>query len=217
MTDPPLKLTTSQVSLILQRAAEIDARGDTLSVEELERIAAEAGIDARATRTAITEFIAEEMPAPAPEPGVPAASQLPAVRRTRTRKSSSPSPLRILSGGAVGVAFGFIQVFAESMAFLGFGAAVLYLVLRAVQSMKRGDQLDFQLQNFALWLGTLAGTLATDVLFPDEVTAAILFVWLITSFLGGLLVRFGPREEEPDEDFPQIGSGGRFAPPGDGS
>jgi len=209
MTDPPLKLTTSQVSLILQRAAEIDARGDTLSVEELERIAAEAGIDVRATRTAIAEFIAEEMPVPTPEPQVPAAPRVPAVPRSRTRGSSSPSPLRILSGGAVGVAFGFIQAFSESAAFLGFGGAVLYLVLRAVQSMKRGHQLDFQLQNFALWLGTLAGTLATDVLFPDEVTAAILFVWLITSFLGGLLVRFGPREEEPEADVPRIEAGGR--------
>ena len=208
MTDPPLKLTTSQVSLILQRAAEIDARGDTLSVEELERIATEAGIDARATRTAIAELIAEELPAPAPEPGPPAAPQVPAVPRTRARASSSPSPLRILSGGAVGVAFGFIQAFSEPAAFLGFGGAVLYVVLRAVQSMKRGDQLDFQLQNFALWLGTLMGTLATDVLFPDEVTAAILVVWLITSFLGGLLVRFGPREEEPEADLPRIEAGG---------
>ena len=58
MTDPPLKLTTSQVSLILQRAAEIDARGDTLSVEELERIAAEAGIDGRATRVTVDASVA---------------------------------------------------------------------------------------------------------------------------------------------------------------
>ena len=209
MTDPPMKLTTSQVSLILQRAAEIDARGDTLSVDELERIAAEAGIDARATRTAIAEFIADEMPVPAPEPAVPAIPQTPAVPRPRPRASSSPSPLRILSGGAVGVAFGFIQVLSDSLAFLGFGGAVLYLVLRAVQSMKRGNQLDFQLQNFALWLGTLTGTLATDVLDGDEVTAIVFFVWLVTSFLGGLLVRFGPREEEAEDDIPQLEAGGR--------
>lgn len=209
MTDPPMKLTTSQVSLILQRAAEIDARGDTLSVDELERIAAEAGIDARATRTAIAEFIAEEMPVPAPEPAVPATPRTPAVPRPSPRGSSSPSPLRILSGGAVGVAFGFIQAFSDSLAFLGFGGAVLYLVLRAVQSMKRGDQLDFQLQNFALWLGTLTGTLATDVLDGDEVTAIVFLVWLITSFLGGLLVRFGPREEEAEDDIPQLEPGGR--------
>ena len=208
MTDPPLKLTTSQVSLILQRAAEIDARGDTLSVEELERIAAGAGIDVRATRTAIAEFIAEEMPVPAPEPGVPAVPQPPMAPRKRTRESSTPSPLRILSGGAVGVAYGFLVTVSESAAFLGFGAAALYLVLRAVQSMRRGDQLDFQLQNFALWLCTMVSGI-TGVIDDAEFTAAILFVWLITSFLGGLLVRFGPREEETEEDVPQIEAGGR--------
>ena len=209
MNDAPMKLTTSQVSLILQRAAEIDARGDTLSVDELERIAAEAGIDARATRTAIAEFIAEEMPAPAPEPQVPAAPQAPATPPARGGKSSSPSPLRILSGGAVGVAYGFLLTLSESAAILGFGGAVLYLVLRAVQSMKRGDQLDFQLQNFALWLGAMVSGLAADVLDGGELTAVILFVWLVTSFLGGLLVRFGPREEEPEEEVPQIEAGGR--------
>ena len=202
MTEAPMKLTSSQVSLILQRAAEIDARGDTLSIDELERIAAEAGIDTRATRTAIAEFIAEEMPAAPPEPRV---SEVPAVR---ARKSSSPSPLRILSGGAVGIAYGFLVTLSESAAFLGFGAAVLYFVLRAVQSMKRGDQLDFQLQNFALWLGTMVSGL-TGVIDREEFTAAILFVWLITSFLGGLLVRFGPRDEEPEEEVPRIEAGGR--------
>ncbi|WP_420634192.1 hypothetical protein [Candidatus Palauibacter sp.] len=203
MNDAPMKLTTSQVSLILQRAAEIDARGDTLSIDELERIAAEAGIDTRATRTAIAEFIAEEMPAAPPEPRV---SEVPAVRAW---KSSSPSPLRILSGGAVGLAYGFLLTLSESAAILGLGGAVLYLVLRAVQNMKRGEQLDFQLQNFALWLGTMVSGLAASVINDDEFTAAVLFAWLITSFLGGLLVRFGPREEQPEEETPQIGPGDR--------
>ena len=209
MTDPPMKLTTSQVSLILQRAAEIDARGDTLSVDELERIASEAGIDARATRTAIAEFVAEEMPIPAPEAQVPAATRAPASPPGRARKPSSPSPLRILSGGAIGAAYGFLLTLSDSAAILGLGGAVLYLVLRAVQAMKRGDQLDFQLQSFALWLGTLASGLAAVVVDDEEFTAAILFAWLITSFLGGLLVRFGPREEDPEDDIPQLEAGGR--------
>ena len=46
MTNSPATVSASQVSLILERAAEIDARGDVLAVEELRRIAAEAGIDA---------------------------------------------------------------------------------------------------------------------------------------------------------------------------
>ena len=220
MTDEPMKLSTSQVSLILQRAAEIDARGDTLSVDELERIAAEAGIDTRATRTAIAEFIAEEMPIPAPEPQVPEVPLGSAPPRTRGRKSSSPSPLRILSGGAVGAAYGFLLMLSGPVfgvlegisgpaAFLGSGGAVLYLLLRAVQSMKRGAQLDFQLQNFALWLGTMVSGLAAGVMNDEAFTAAIFFAWLITSFLGGLLVRFGPREEEAEDEIPQIEAGGR--------
>ena len=46
MTDPHGRLSVLQVSSILQRAAENDARGDTLAVAELRRIAPEAGIDA---------------------------------------------------------------------------------------------------------------------------------------------------------------------------
>ena len=208
MTDPhlpgsPTKLTTSQVSLILQRAAEIDARGDTLSMEELERIATEAGIDARATRTAIAEFIAAEMPAqppPASGPGLPA---------RRSWKPKPPSPLLILAGAGVGTAYGLMLTISQPAAMLGFGGSVLYLVLRAVQSMKRGDQLGFQLQNFSLWLGTLVSGLAAGVPDEESFTVGILFLWAVLSFLAGLLVRFGPRDPEPDEDFPRIESGGR--------
>ncbi|WP_419161089.1 hypothetical protein [Candidatus Palauibacter sp.] len=201
MNDAPMKLTTSQVSLILQRAAEIDARGDTMRIDELERIAAEAGIDTRATRTAIAEFIAEEMPAAKP--------QVPPAAEPRPGTSASPSSGRIVAGGAVGLAFGFIISQSTAGGALGFGSTVIYLMLRAVQSLKRGNQLDFQLQNFAVWFGVAMGGLATDVLFAEEIIGPVFVVWLITSFLGGLLVRFGPREEEPEEEVPQIEAGGR--------
>lgn len=196
MTDPPLKLTTSQVSLILQRAAEIDARGDTLSVEELERIAAEAGIDGRATRTAIAEFIAEEMPAPEPQP-----TAAPTVRATT---SDAPSPVRIATGGAVGIACGFLLMLSTTGAALGVGATVIYLMLRAVQSMKRGRQLDFQLQNFAVWFGAVIGGLATDYLWAEDIVGPLLVAWVATSVIGALLVRFGPRAEDPEEDVPHL-------------
>ena len=153
MTDSPVKLSASQVSLILQRASEIDARGDTLSVEELRRIAAEAGIDAGATNTAIAEIMAEEEAAP-----VPAVSSAPKVP---ARTSPFPSSLRILTGGAVGVAVGFLTSISDGAAILGLGAAVMYLLLRALQNMKRGSQFDFQLQNFALWLGTMVAATAS--------------------------------------------------------
>lgn len=197
--DPPATLTAAQVSQILKRAAEIDARGDSMSVEELERIAGEAGIDPRATRTAIAELVAEEMPVPPPEP------QSAAVPATRARNPASPSPGRIVAGGAVGVAFGFL--FAEpGGAIAGSGATAIYLILRAVQAMKRGGQLDFQLQNFTLWF---VSTLILAAGFGVEGFMLTLLCWILTSVIGGLLIRFGPREEEPAEEVPRIEAGGR--------
>ncbi|MCY3598988.1 MAG: hypothetical protein OXN85_03305 [Gemmatimonadetes bacterium] len=197
---PPATLTAAQVSQILKRAAEIDARGDSMTVEELERIAGEAGIDPRATRTAIAEMIADEMPAPVPELRPPAAPAAP------TGNPASPAPGRIIAGGAVGVAFGFLFAGGLGGAIAGSGATAIYLILRAVQAMKRGSQLDFQLQNFTLWF---VSTLIIAAGFGPEGFALTLLCWILTSVIGGLLVRFGPREEEPEEEIPQLESGGR--------
>ena len=198
MTDSPVKLSASQVSLILQRASEIDARGDTLSVEELRRIAAEAGIDAGATNTAIAEIMAEEG-AP-PVPSAPSAPKAPATT------SPLPSSLRILTGGAVGAAVGFLTTISDEAAILGIGTAVMYLLLRALQSMKRGSQFDFQLQNFALWLGTMVAATASGF-FVFDVFGGVFLAWFFSAILGGLLVRLGPKEEE-EEEPPRIGRGG---------
>ena len=209
MTDVPIKLTASQVSLILQRAAEIDARGDTLTIEELERIATEAGIDAQATRTAIAEFIVDEVPpalaAPAPAaPQVPVAAQVPG---SPSATSATPSAGRIVAGGAVGLACGFIIATSVAGAALGVGGSVIYFLLRAVQSMKRGRQLDFQLQNFALWFGAVIGVIAT-MPFPEDTAGPLSLAWLLTSAVGGLLVRFGPRDEDGEDEAPRLGAGG---------
>ena len=79
--------------VLLPRAWEIDARGDSLTVDKLRRIAAEAGIDPQATSRAIQEILSDEEPgsemAPAESTGVPA------------MRSKSPAPARILVGGAI--------------------------------------------------------------------------------------------------------------------
>ena len=200
MTDVPAKVTASQVSLILQRAAEIDASGDTLTIEELRRIAAEAGIDPAATDKAIMEITADEEPASeltTPEP--------PTVPAKRSRL---PAPGWIFAGGAVGTALGFLVSFADlypvggmpfGLAWLGFGATVFYLVVRALNSMKRGAQLDFQLQNLAVWFGSAVGAWAANVLWPGDVFGTVGVTWLLTSVFGGALVEFGPREEGDQE------------------
>lgn len=197
---PPATLTASQVSQILKRAAELDARGDSMTVEELERIAGEAGIDPRATRTAITELFAPEMPVPAPEP------RHPAVPAARTEGPASPAPGRIIAGGAVGAAFGLLFASSLGGAIAGSGATVVYLTLRAVQAMKRGSLLDFQLQNFTLWF---VSTLIFAAGGGFEGFMLALLCWILTSVIGGLLVRFGPREENPEDEIPQLEPGGR--------
>ncbi|MCY4511563.1 MAG: hypothetical protein OXG35_32050, partial [Acidobacteria bacterium] len=143
MADPPVRLSSSQVSLILQRAAEIDARGDTLTVDELRRIAKEAGIDPTATSTAIQEVLTDSDAATTEEAPPP-----------EVQSGSAPvaSQMWILAGGAVGVALGFLNAMGEPARPLAIGGALVYLVLRAVHGMRLGKQLEFQLQNFVLWL-----------------------------------------------------------------
>lgn len=191
MAAPPVTLSSSQVSLILQRAAEIDARGDTLTIEELRRIAGEAGIDPAATSTAIEEVLAGEEGEPPAEPSAPPLAP---------RKSSLPSPHWIVTGGALGVAIGFIISLEEPARPLAIGGALVYLILRAVRSMKLGAQLDFQLQNFVLWLGVAVGGWASEMFFTEDVFLAAFAAWFVTSVLGGLIVQFGPREEGKTED-----------------
>lgn len=194
MAAPPVRLSSAQVSLILQRAAEIDARGDTLTVEELRRIANEAGIDAAATSTAIEEVLAGEDGSPAAETPAPPPP---------ARKSSLPSPYWIVTGGALGVAIGFIISLQEPAGPLAIGGALVYVILRAIRGMKLGAQLDFQLQNFVLWLGVAVGGWASAIFLAEDVFQAAFAAWFVTSVLGGVLVRFGPREEEGKaEDTP---------------
>lgn len=191
MADPPVTLSSSQVSLILQRAAEIDARGDTLTVDELRRIAKEAGIDPTATSTAIQEVLADS------EFASPGEATPPEVQ-----SGSSPvaSQMWIVAGGAVGVALGFLNAMGEPARPLAIGGALVYLVLRAVHGMRLGKQLEFQLQNFVLWLGAAVGSLASEMFYSEDVLLATFFAWFVTAVLGGLLIQLGPREEEEEEE-----------------
>ena len=212
MSESPARISASQVTLILQHAAEIDARGDSLTMDELRRIASEAGIDPAATEAAIEEVVAggetAAVPVAAGAPGVPAVPEEDGRPRVPAKASKSPSPGWIVAGGAVGTAMGFITMLAGPTAFVAFGAAILFLLLRAVQSMKQGAQLDFQLQSFAVWFGMLIGS-ASSGIFAGEAVIGAFLVWIVTSVVGGLLVRFGPRDEEADEDRPQLGPGAR--------
>ena len=104
---------------------------------------------------------------------------------------------------------GFITALPEVVSVPGFGATIVYLVVRAVKSMKRGAQLDFQLQNFAAWLGLFVGGTAIGAWDDLDIFTAAFMFWIVSSIVGGLLVKFGPREEAPEEEVPRLGPGNR--------
>ena len=199
MTDSPATVSSSQVSLILERAAEIDARGDVLTVEELRNIAAEAGIDAAATEMAIQEIMADREAA-----AVPAMQEAKEGTNLPAKKPNAPEPEWVVAGGAVGMAFGFLNALPVAVAIPALGATALYVLFRAVKSMKTGSQLSFQLQNFAVWLGTALASTAIEAFDPRTSFMAALICWVVTSVVGGLIVQFGPREEEPEVEVPRL-------------
>ncbi|MCY4572990.1 MAG: hypothetical protein OXF01_09315, partial [Gemmatimonadetes bacterium] len=57
-------------------------------------------------------------------------------------------------------------------------------------------------QNFVLWLAAAVGSLGSEMFYSEDVFLATFFAWFVTSVLGGLLIQFGPREEEEEEEEP---------------
>lgn len=200
MTDVPTRIPESQVSMVLERAAEIDAAGGTLSIEELRRIAVEAGIGEEATDHALRELFDKGtglQPAMAGTGKLPVAAAVP------------PSPGRIVAGGAVGLATGLLIGLGNILSpltspnLLGLGAlsgTIGYLLWRAIQSMKRGSQLDFQLQNLALWFGAALGVTISLPILADDAIGMTLLIWLIAAVVGGMIIKFGPPDEEPEQE-----------------
>ncbi len=202
MTDSAATVSSSQVSLILERAAEIDARGDVLTVDELRHIAAEAGIDAAATDMAIQQIMAGREDASVPS--VPEAKQ---GTNLTAENPNAPAPEWIVAGGAVGMAFGFFTALPNVVAIPALGATVLYLLFRAVKSMRTGSELSFQLQNLAAWLGMALSATAIGAFSPGVNFAAAFICWIVVAVVGGMIVRFGPREEMAHDEVPQMRAG----------
>ena len=218
MNERPARFSDAQVAHILKRAAEIDARGDSMSAEELRGIATEAGIDPRATDAAIRELLAEEdgaslMP---PQPGSAVAernSEVPA------RKAALSLPWRIAAGGAVGAACGFIYGSSAGVmidpllpltasALIGLGTATLYLVARGVLSAKRGHQRDFQIENLAVWIGAALGTIPqlVPLFLLDDILAPLFVAWFLVAVVGGLLIRLGRKGVDAPDQPSRIGA-----------
>lgn len=202
MTEVPARISASQVRLILERAAEIDARGDSLTVDELRQIAAEAGIDRAATEAAIQEIAASAEAASQPTATVTEhGANLPAT------KPKSVSPPWIAAGGALGIALAFVTLELPEVAGISMlGAVAVGLILRAVRAIRKKSHLGFQLENLAVWFGMALGGAASGELTPG-ILSAVFTVWIVASVVGGLIVSYGSREEEPADDVPRIASG----------
>lgn len=202
MTDEPARISASQVSLILERAAEIDASGDSLTVDELRQIAAEAGIDRAATESAIQEITASAEAALQPAATVTGnGANLPA------KNPKSVSPAWIAAGGATGMVLAFVTLQLPQEAGIAmFGAIVVGLILRAVRAIRKKSHLGFQLENLAVWFGMALSGAASGLLTPG-VLSAVFTVWIVAAVVGGLIVWYGSREEEPADDVPRIGPG----------
>lgn len=197
MTTLPTSISESQISKVLQRAAEIDAAGDRVTVEELRRIAAEAGIKPEATDHALQElFVGQEFglePAMAGSPPIRADAPVP------------PSPGRIVAGGATGVALGVVIGLGKILLPLGMpnflGLAGLagvaaYLFRRAIKSMKRGSQLNYQMENVVLWFATAVGAAFSYPLLAGDGLFMVTLIWLVAAVVGGMIIKFGPRDNE---------------------
>ena len=218
MNDRPTRFSDAQAAHILKRAAEIDARGDLMSAEDLCAIATEAGIDPKATEAAIQEMLAEEEggPVTAPEPGSSVAEQR---ARVPARRVALSLPWRIATGAAVGAACGFIYGLSAGAMMdmpmltgnvvIGLGTATLYLMMRAVQNMNSGDQRDYQIEGLAVWIGAALGTIPRGGPWwhLDDVLAPLIVSWSLVAIVGGLLVRMGPKERSEPGEPPRIGTG----------
>ena len=197
MTGLPTSISESQISMVLQRAAEIDAAGDAVTIDELRLIAAEAGIKPEATEHALQELFAGQdfgiQPAMAGSPAIRADVPVP------------PSPRRMLAGGAIGVALGFLIGLTNTLippspepnflALSGFIGTLAYLFRCAIKSMKRGAQLDFQMQNIVLWFGTAVGITVTYPALAADAIGVSLLIGLVAAVVGGIIIRFGPRDD----------------------
>lgn len=195
MADLPNRISESQISHILERAAEIDAAGHSVTVDELRSIAAEAGIGADATEDAIQELFGSRQGLQFATAGAPTALAV---------ATAPPSVGRIMAGGAVGLAAGLMRgldsvlmpLYGPNLFALGgLAGAAAYLAWRALQSMKRDSQLDFQLQNLALWFGAAAGVTVSVPILADDAIGGSLLMWLVVALAGGMLIKFGRKEQ----------------------
>lgn len=99
-------------------------------------------------------------------------------------------------GGAIGVVLGLVTRLGAFMALPAVGGLALYSLFQAVRDMKRKTQLEFQLQNLVSWFALFVSAAAGLGNNVDDVLGVVATAWLASSFIGGLLVRYGPADPD---------------------
>ena len=166
MSDSSHRLTPEQVSLILARAAEIDAQGESMTVDALREIAQEAGLDPAATGRAMDEVLRA--------PGVALESR--ASSRAGIVRSSA-------AAGGVGVGLGVLAaaVPASGLAALGLGVAYLFGALGWGEDAP--GRWSFLRTNTLLWSGFVLGAVAVaGNTFLEAIGLAVVLGVLLTAF-----------------------------------
>lgn len=185
------KFSSERVRRILERATELEQRGDVSITEaELRAIAQEAGIDAAAITRAIREIDLEEANPRVASEGAPddsGAAQLPFWQRVFVVG---------FGGMLTGAVTGFVRELVNSSGthvetLAGFAIVAAAAAWLAVDAGGRRRQRLFQVNNALLWVGFTVGLAATVDSNLIEDAIGLGFSWTVGSALvGGLIVEY---------------------------
>lgn len=52
-------------------------------------------------------------------------------------------------------------------------------------------------ENLVLWFGTAVGAAFSYPLLADDGLFVVTLLWLVAAVVGGIIIRFGPRDDQP--------------------
>lgn len=176
----PLRLSPDQVSLILKRAGELDAKGSSLTSQEVLEIAAEAGLDPFAAETAMRDILAGE------------------ASPTALPTAAGPSVQSTVLHASVGVILGVVAAAISSPinTLPALGGVVLFALFRLLHGRFRETKLTLFFENLVTWLAFGIGAgIANNSDYSVQLMVLALPIWLLTSIIAVALPRGMPAGE----------------------
>ena len=180
-----VRLSEADVKIVLERAARIETRANSLSVAELSSVAREAGISEQAVVQAVLEMLEERRmvqrpaePAREAQPNSP-----PAARPNRFRAWVTAAGCAL-----AGVLAGGIAEAGDGPALYSVGLLLVALTFRAFHHRSEGSQRDLQLELVSAWAGFVAGFGMVDGGLDDDLVLVAGLFWLASVWVGGIIV-----------------------------